>query len=268
VPPIWPAAVSERSVAALAAGPGPATVLAAFPSALYLLIDGTVLPVVARSGLRLPTALWLAGHETIVGWGVQPGDEVVVGAGEVRLPGAVVRGVRTWRPRRMPAAAGPVTLPTGTRVSHAWSEPARRLTAALEHQAPVQTMVAAMVGAGAGLTPSGDDVLCGVLLGLRLRGRAAHIDRLRSLLRPRLSATTSLSAALLAEAAQGYAVPPVVRLGDALAAGRDPTARLAARDVALVGHSSGVDLLAGLGGCLDVVACPVTTPASTRGAAG
>ena len=77
----------------------------------------------------------------------------------------------------------------------------------------------AQVGAGPGLTPSGDDVLCGVLLGLRLhpRGSSPLAAELWRAVEPRLTATTSLSAALLREAAEGYAVEPVVRLLERLA---------------------------------------------------
>jgi hypothetical protein len=76
--------------------------------------------------------------------------------------------------------------------------------------------VGTLVGAGSGLTPSGDDVLCGVLLGLRMLGRARDLPRLWDTVAPRLSTTTTLSAALLVEAVQGYAVPPVIDLGEAL----------------------------------------------------
>jgi hypothetical protein len=66
----------------------------------------------------------------------------------------------------------------------------------------------------------------------------------------RLRATTSLSASLLAEAEQGYAVPPLVRLCEALVAGEEREAAAHAQMVAAIGHSSGRDLLAGLAGGL------------------
>ena len=262
----WPAAVSERS-AALVRGPlVRATVLAAFPSALYLQVGGhtDVLPVVARQGLRLPTALALATPLPTVGWGAQPGDEVVVGAGEVRLPGVVIRAVRTWRPQCVGRATGsPGYAPLAT-LPLAWRRPGRALVEQLVSDPAepdrLARRVASLVGAGPGLTPSGDDVLCGVLLGLRLhpRGSARHLTDLWQAVRPRLTATTSLSAALLREAADGYAAEPVTRLLHLLAApGRASSLEVAAaeavRAVLAIGHTSGADLLGGLSGCLDAL---------------
>jgi hypothetical protein len=125
--------------------------------------------------------------------------------------------------------------------------------------------VSTLVGAGPGLTPSGDDVLCGILLGLRLhpRGSLSLVEQLWAAVRPRLTTTTSLSAALLTEAAEGYAVAPVIRLADALArraAEPGTTGRLGSTElsaavhaVLAIGHSSGADLLGGLAGCLDTL---------------
>ena len=69
--------------------------------------------------------------------------------------------------------------------------------------------------------------------------------------------TTSLSAALLAAAHRGYAVPEVVRLVDAVLdavldvhADGDDTLRAALPDVLAIGHSSGRDLVAGVVGAL------------------
>jgi hypothetical protein len=52
---------------------------------------------------------------------------------------------------------------------------------------------------------------------------------------------------------QGYAVPPVIDLGRALAADDAVGVRDAAARVLAVGHTSGADLLAGLTGCLDAL---------------
>jgi hypothetical protein len=118
--------------------------------------------------------------------------------------------------------------------------------------------VRALVGAGPGLTPSGDDALCGVMLALRLAGRdgSPTADLLWRAVRSRLTSTTSLSASLLAEAAAGYAVPPAVRLGSAILDGRADEASRQARELLAVGHSSGADLLDGLLGCLDAIRSP------------
>jgi hypothetical protein len=274
---LWPAAVSERSTALVSREPRPARVVAAFPSALYLLVDvdtgglshRPVLPVVAHGGLRLPTAVTLATEVPGGDWGVQPGETVVVGDGRIHLPGAVVAGVRTWRPRRTPTATAGLPasavavladLPQGS-----LRDAADALVAELVSGRDATARVAALVGAGPGLTPSGDDALCGILLSLRLAGPRAvlHAAALWEAVRLRLPATSSLSASLLAEAAQGYAVPPVVQLGEALVAGAP--ARVLARiaEVAAIGHSSGEDLLAGMAGCLDAVLAELTDTTDT-----
>ena len=249
----WPAAGSERSAFLLARAPRPARVLAVFRAALYLEVDRDLLPVVAPGGLRLPTALVLAAPSHPVGWGVQPGDVVSVGGGEVVLPGVRLRAIREWRPRRMPVAPGASAthLPPGS--PSTWRDDAAELAGRVVDGGPVAALVRRLVGAGPGLTPSGDDVLCGVLLGLRLLDRARHLPRLWDAVAPRLSTTTTLSAALLVEAVQGYAVPPVIELGEALAAGGAVGVSAAAAQVLAVGHTSGADLLAGLAGCLDAL---------------
>lgn len=266
-PTVWPAAVSQRAAGLLGADRRPATVLGAFPRALYLEVAGgrALLPIVAPGGLRLPTAVTVS--TPVVGWGVQPGEQVLVGGGEICLPGVVVRAVRTWRPVRVPSAEDGCPPGTGAvRARLPWSDPARRLTDRLRAGEDVRSGVAALVGAGPGLTPSGDDVLCGMLLALRLRGpgSAALGPVLWRAVQPRLTSTTSLSAALLTEAAEGYAVPPVVRLGEALVGGDAAQVAAAVPAVLAIGHTSGADLLGGLVGALDAFT-PHTRRAATLG---
>jgi len=89
----------------------------------------------------------------------------------------------------------------------------------------------ALLGRGPGLTPEGDDLLCGVLAALHAFGPAAGVpDRaLRGLagaLRPDRAEgrTTSLSATLLGLAVDGHALEPVLGVvrpeGDASSRGR------------------------------------------------
>ena len=259
---LWPAAVSERSAALLHGPTRPAAVLGAFPTALYLRVGGhaSVLPLVTPGGLRLPTALAVAAPLPTVGWGVQPGDDVLVGGGVVQLPGATIRVVRTWRPHRVGPAGETSLAPHLAAVRLTWRTTARTLTEGLLEGRPVPAdelaaRVATLVGAGPGLTPSGDDVLCGILLGLRLGAGdpGPLVDELWAAIRPRLGTTTSLSAALLTEAAQGYAVAPVVHLTQALRGPRPAVVPEAVQAVLAIGHSSGADLLGGLAGCLDAL---------------
>jgi hypothetical protein len=229
-------------------------VLAVFPAALYVEVDGSLLPVVAPGGLRLPTALALAAPARRVGWCVQPGDPLTVGGGEVVLPRVGVRAVRPGRPSRMPVARGDSPAHLRPVAASTWRDDAAELAGRVVAGGPVTALVRRLVGAGPGLTPSGDDVLCGLLLGLRLLGHARSLPRLWDAVVPRLPSTTTLSAALLVEAVQGYALPPVIELGEALAAADPGGVSVAAARVLAVGHTSGADLMAGLAGCLDALA--------------
>jgi hypothetical protein len=235
-------------------------VLTATRSALYLAVgapgqDGhrRVLPVVALGGLPLPTAVTLGLELPSGGWGVAEDSSVLVGDSVVRLPGAEIRMVRAWSPPRVPTADGELPAGALAAVSDALEPSALRdraggLCAELVDGADPSAFVRELVGAGPGLTPSGDDALCGVLLALRLLGPRTQgpRERLWDAVRDRLHVTTSLSASLLTEAADGYAVPPVARLCEALMAGDEREALDLAERVAAVGHSSGRDLLAGL----------------------
>ena len=94
-----------------------------------------------------------------------------------------------------------------------------------------------LIGLGPGLTPSGDDYLGGMLVALRLTGRAMQAEGLWRWLKPRLKTRTSaISAAHLAAAAAGEGHEALHRV---LAGELD----LAALDA--VGHTSGWDALAG-----------------------
>ena len=100
--------------------------------------------------------------------------------------------------------------------------------------------VAALVGRGDGLTPYGDDVLCGWLAAHRAAGIATpEVD---AAVRAALDRTTLLSATLLDCAMHGEVIPEfaawLASLGTA-----DEEARAAA--LARVGHTSGRGLLEG-----------------------
>jgi hypothetical protein len=199
--------------------------------------------------------------------------------------------VRTRRPLRVSPVAGadPVrALAALGEDASGLSFAAAEVAAGALHGDPSEP-VASLVGRGEGLTPSGDDALCGVLLALRaFRCGHAHravADAVRALTRR----TTSLSASLLLAAVDGYAVPDVVRLVTLLAAGstlpvttdRQDTANRPARSrsggacqsvvptleqVRAIGHSSGRDLVGGVHGTLSVLAGPASPalPAARR----
>lgn len=198
-------------------------VLAAFPTALYLQARaGRVLPVVTADALLLPSAWRLPETSAQVSWGVSPGGSVVVDRAGIALPAGLLVAVRQWRPPRVRTAeARRVGLPA------AWA--------------------AERVGRGPGLTPEGDDELCGALLVAHAVGDPALARALPSLL-PR---TTSISAELLRAAGEGYAVPALVAYVDACLGGA-PTGPLAPA-VAAIGSTSGPALLRGVRTALDHV---------------
>ena len=267
-----------------------AVVLARFDTALYLSVGGhdEVLPVVTSDALLLPTSVRLPLRSDALRWDVHPGDSVLVGGSSLRLGDHEVQIVRWWRPSRVtpgpgtvPAhrlaslaeqlataataaagAAGAATSPTGPAGHDLTIRSAAVLRAALSGSGDVvDARVRELVGAGAGLTPSGDDALCAVLLVLRGVGA----DGAHTLVRAAVSAvahrTTSLSASLLHAAAEGYAVPAVADLVSAVLCDDPAAGGPALAAVLAIGHSSGRDLVAGIAGSLHVLATPPAPPA-------
>lgn len=108
----------------------------------------------------------------------------------------------------------------------------------------LRAVAAALGGAGPGLTPAGDDALCGLFFALRARAGPGAEAWLRPLAAGVV--TTDLSGAALAWAARGQALAPAHEVL-AAAAGADPApAWKAAGALAAVGHSSGADFAWGL----------------------
>lgn len=101
-----------------------------------------------------------------------------------------------------------------------------------------------MVGAGPGTTPSGDDVIVGVLAGLRALGLDRQAAALALQLGPLIGNTTLASRHYLSAAIEGRFGEHVHRLVAALAHG-EPTERTL-ENAALWGATSGTDLLFGL----------------------
>ena len=103
-----------------------------------------------------------------------------------------------------------------------------------------------MIGLGPGLTPSGDDVFCGVLIALGALGLDAARASLWSWLRPQLSARTSaLSAAHLGAAALGQGHSALHAILACAAPDRFAVEASLLR-LGQVGHCSGWDALAGV----------------------
>jgi hypothetical protein len=258
------------SLAEVVAGPRRAArVLAAFPTAVYLAPDGgRVLAIEAADGVGLPNGLRLRRPADGLDLGhVDVEAPATVGAGEVRTDGLVASVDRwvehTYRPagvdttvlaRRLEAfdelvrqRGEPLTGPLAGRVD--------ALAAAVTRDEPEALCTAgrALVGLGGGLTPSGDDVLCGLVSAGRTLARARGADDLDvalhrlggTLLADAAERTTALSAALLWHAARGELARPARGVLRALL-GRTPL-EPAVDALLAVGHSSGRDLAVGMG---------------------
>jgi hypothetical protein len=111
----------------------------------------------------------------------------------------------------------------------------------------------ALLGLGGGLTPSGDDFVGGALFGRHLLAGAGVADapgwrQLADAVCDAAAARTHpISAALLGDLARGGGHAPLHDLIAALAASDTTRARDAAAQLIRLGHSSGWDMLAGLG---------------------
>ncbi len=99
-----------------------------------------------------------------------------------------------------------------------------------------------LIGLGTGLTPSGDDFLCGLLAGLILIGKEASPFALllKEEIRTHLSNTNDISQAFLCCALDGRFSLPVLRLTDI------PEAMSIHALFQQIGHSSGIDTLCGI----------------------
>ena len=215
----------------------PGRVVAVFPTSAYADVAGRLVSVETSEAQRLPCAVVLA--ETAADRpfaDLRAGDPVLAGEGRLRLGPLHLTVARWWRPR----------VPRGSQAPRAATLPDRPDRPDRPDHLGWEALVLRLLGAGPGLTPAGDDVLAGLLVGLA--GRTDLRDPLAAaVLRHASGRTTWLSAELLRLAARGEAAPPVVEVADALA-GHGPVGALAAALPALLslGHTSGRALAQGL----------------------
>lgn len=120
-----------------------------------------------------------------------------------------------------------------------------------EPSALLSQAVTALVGLGGGLTPSGDDFLCGFMAAVRacdpglVEDRDELINGLNEEAERNLQRTTQISAFLIRCAAQNFWPLPVMDLAEALAGDFEPAALKALEELCGLGHSSGSDLATG-----------------------
>ncbi|MWA04399.1 DUF2877 domain-containing protein [Actinomadura sp. LD22] len=272
-----------------------ARVIAVFPSALYLEIRGgpepRVLAVVTCDAVRLPNAVVVAAERREQPFrSVREGDEAVVGDGRVEAGALCVRVRRWWDPTPALGPIQPAALGRGVAVlEDAFAAAGMAGGGLAGHPDPLAlaeccaagdlagAVEAAerIVGLGPGLTPSGDDILCGLLVSLRLVGGAVAGRRggtavwLADWLGAAVTAdagtrTTALAATLLHCAAAGGAGGEIAAVLRCVAGHEPPSA--AVRRLLAIGHTSGTDLAWGvLAGCRATLA--LSSPGRRRAAA-
>jgi len=277
------AAASLAVRAVLDGGSRVVEVVASFPRAAYLTAGDDLLGLVAPDGVVLPNAVVpSAGARPLAS--LHRGQRGRIGDGLLDIGALRVRVTRWWdpRPRLRPAARdvlGAAASDVAGDVVARWGDPPAALAtplaavqlALIGRDADAALAAAArLVGFGPGLTPAGDDVLCGVLSGVQLLApAAAAADRHRAstaaatdvaalaaevgtavadLARHR---TTAVSAALLRHAARGEVADPAASLLRALTGHGDLVT--ATDQLLAVGSTSGRDLTLGLLAAVDVV---------------
>jgi hypothetical protein len=214
IPVSAPPRVRDR----LLAGPeGTVRVVHRGSHAVYLDVGGWCVGVVDQHAVQVPCAL-----------STRTGDLGELGAGPAYLVGGVLHlsdvPLLVGRLRR-------VEVPT-LRIDTA---PRPGPVVPLDTET-----VGRLVGAGDGLTPRGDDVLCGWLAMHRAAGAATPV--VDKAVRVRMQETTLLSATLLDCALHGEVLPQFAAYVDALGTSAQTEAE---RDLLAVGHSTGSGLLEG-----------------------
>jgi hypothetical protein len=108
--------------------------------------------------------------------------------------------------------------------------------------------IATIKGVGFGLTPSGDDFVAGLLLGLRILEVAAGEDLAEIIAAIRRAARGGnlMANSLVDLAAAGRAPEPMHKLAGALLEGEDAAVDAAVHRIVAVGHTSGADYATGL----------------------
>jgi hypothetical protein len=268
-PPQVSTGVASLAVRDVLRGPRrPGKVLAALPHAIYLefpdlVPEPRVIAISPPDALRLPNAI-------ITGpWDACTPADCWAGEGRVLACGLDIRVMRWWDPSPVFGPLSRARLDHGCSVLARLCATAEDTQSLSDHDAAVQLAaccasgdlagaveaVDQLVGLGPGLVPSGDSMVSGVLLALRLLGGAISGGTRAVWLANWLSAsatcyavqrTTTLAASLLHCAAGGQAAAEVsaVLLG---MAGLEPLEPAAAK---LLAAGQGADLAWGLvAGC-------------------
>jgi hypothetical protein len=260
------AGVASLAVRQPLTGPGlPARVITAGSSAVYLelppaVAEPRVLMLAATGTSRLPNAIIVprAGLDRLAA--DVAAREFRIGHGVVQADDLAIRVLRWWDPSPVLGPLSRARVEQGAAVLHRMCALASDRPSLTGHDGPAALAACCadgdlagaveaaerMVGLGAGLAPAGDNMICGLLLALRLLGGAIAGGTRAVWLADWLGAavtsdasrrTTSLGATLLHCAARGQATAEV---SDVLrgVAGQEPLGQ-AARALLAAAHAPG-----------------------------
>lgn len=251
------------------------TIHSVFASACNIAVDGLLVTVQDAAQQHSPTSIQVA----VAGAGswspvARAGDRAVCRAGVLRFGAHALnlRGVPVWSPGPRAHWGQPsvvrrrLTLLASVRQAHVGSgslenhpglhrdvrDVGARVLATTTAESDIGTAVTRLVGAGPGLTPSGDDVLVGLLAALlRGGGSSPHSASVASWVSAAVvnnaRRTTDISRHYLRLAARGHFGEPLSELVDAVVVGADAQVVAGrADDVLSVGASSGADAALGV----------------------
>src|ERR1700728_37043 len=237
-------------------------VLPVLPRAVYLEFpesapEPRVVAISPPDAIRLPNSVVTAHPRE----GLEPGTHAEAGEGYVTASGLEVRITRWWDPSPVFGPLSRARLDHGTVVLARHYQTAEHASGLAGHDGPAELAACCasgdlagavetaevLTGLGPGLVPSGDGIVCGFLLALRLLGGAISGGTRAVWLADWLGAaatcyaeqrTTALATALLYCAASGHAAAEVsaVLLG---MAGQEPLEPAAKR---LLTDTAGADL--------------------------
>jgi hypothetical protein len=262
---------------------GPVPVVHAGPHAVYVAVGGRCVGLLARNAIKVPCGL-RSRIDVFAGWSP---DSAHVAAGNLyvdhiplRVGRTVAVHVPTIGPGAIPRrAASPVTVaatpqavvaglvPHGVAeatappslavvaglvphgVAEATAPPSLAVVAGLVPHGVAEGTVEQLIGRGDGLTPLGDDVLCGWIATHRAAG--VPTPEVDDAVRSGLHRTTLLSATLLDCALHGECIPELGRFLRAVGTSTEPER---AAELRAVGGTSGDGLLHGARLALDELA--------------
>lgn len=248
-------------------------VLSVHGSAVNLVVDGALVTIASDRAGGLPNGLLVAEPFSPRAAGVRAGMAARISQGELAIEDVplriTTRDARHWRPelRPMPVPSDlliRIAIATrAVRAAHAVgnrgivsvTEASEMLAAAFSSSGSVSDIAEAgrrLVGLGAGLTPSGDDVLVGVTAALTALGDGRARPFARMWARHARGRTTVVAEAFHRHAAAGAYSERLHDVLRAIVTGPVAAIPAAVRTAAAWGATSGTDTLAGILMALDL----------------